>query len=117
MDEDGEGVAELVAVEGTLRLSDHVGVEAAVRSRRAVRSSLLRGGLPGPGTAVADVEVLGDRPAAGGLDQCSGASEMPVSGGLRVLQVLGGAASGEGEVDHVRSGARVCGVECIVGVI
>ncbi|MFD0503583.1 hypothetical protein ACFQ0G_12645 [Streptomyces chiangmaiensis] len=51
---------------------------------------------------MADVEVFGDDLASGGFDQGSGAGELPVSGGLGILKVLGGAASGEGEADHVR---------------
>ncbi|WP_344001902.1 hypothetical protein [Streptomyces thermocarboxydovorans] len=51
---------------------------------------------------MADVEVLGDDLASGGLDQRSGTGELPVSGGLGILEVLGGTASGEGETDPVR---------------
>jgi hypothetical protein len=50
---------------------------------------------------VADVEVLGDDLAPGGFDQGSGAGELPVPGGFGISKVLGGAASGEGETDHV----------------
>lgn len=43
--------------------------------------------LPGQATAVADVEVLADDLAPGGLDQGSGTGELPVPGGLGVLKV------------------------------
>ncbi|MET8809630.1 hypothetical protein [Streptomyces sp. NPDC004546] len=103
MDEDGEGVAELVAVEGALGFSDHDGVEAAVGVAEGLEEFVGAGAaLPGQGAAVADVEVFGDDLAAGGFDQGSGAGELPVSGGLGILKVLGGAAAGEGEADHVR---------------
>jgi hypothetical protein len=45
--EDGEGEAELVAIEGPLRLTDHDAVEAAIRlGQRVKEASTLRAPLP-----------------------------------------------------------------------
>ncbi|MET7765242.1 hypothetical protein ABZS71_25690 [Streptomyces sp. NPDC005393] len=82
MDEDGEGVAELVAVEGALRLPDHHRVEPAERVAERLKEFVgVWAALPGQGPAVADVEVLGDDLAAGGFDQGSGAGELPDAAG------------------------------------
>ncbi|MGW1802030.1 hypothetical protein ACWCQN_40515 [Streptomyces sp. NPDC001984] len=55
MDEDGEGVAELVAVEGALGFSDHDGVEAAVRVAEGFEEFVGAGAaLPGQGAVVED---------------------------------------------------------------
>ncbi|MGW0631047.1 hypothetical protein [Streptomyces sp. NPDC002758] len=86
-----------------MRFPDHDGVEAAVWVAEGLEEFVgAWAALPGEGAAVADVEVLGDDLAAGGFDQGLGAGELLVSGGFGVLKVLGGAASGEGETDHVR---------------
>ncbi|MFF3919520.1 hypothetical protein ACFYZB_40075 [Streptomyces sp. NPDC001852] len=70
VDEDGEGVAELVAVERALWLSDDDGVEAPVRVAEGLEEFVGAGpALPGQGAAVADVEVLADDLAPGGLDR------------------------------------------------
>jgi hypothetical protein len=94
VDEDGEGVAELVAVEGALWFTDHNGVEAAVGVAEGSEEFVgAWAALPRQAAAVADVEVLGDDLAASGLDQGAGAGELPVSGGFGILKVLGGAAA------------------------
>ena len=79
VDEDGEGEPELVAVERSLRLPDHDGVEAAVRiAERLEQSRGLRAALPWQRSGLADVEVLGDDLAAGGFDDLR-ARELPVA--------------------------------------
>lgn len=79
VDEDGEGVAELVTVEGALRLPDHDRVEPASRVTEGFEEFVGAGAaLPGKGAAVADVEVLGDDVALGGFDESAGAGELPV---------------------------------------
>lgn len=79
VDEDGEGVAELVPVEGALGLSDHDGVESASGIAEGFEEFVGAGAaLPGQGAAVADVEVLGDDMALGGFDEGAGAGELPV---------------------------------------
>ncbi|KPC61340.1 hypothetical protein ADL29_25065 [Streptomyces chattanoogensis] len=103
VDEEGEGITELVAVEGALRFADDDGIEAAVGVAKGFEEGgRLRAAFPGEGTGVTGVEVLGDDCAPGGFDEGSGAGELPVAGGLGVLEVLGGAASGEGESGHGR---------------
>jgi hypothetical protein len=99
----GKVFAELVAVEGELWFYDDDGVESAVGVAEGLEELVgAWAALPGQGAAVADVEVFGGDLAAGGFDEGLGAGELPVSGGLGVLEVFGGAAAGEGESDHVR---------------
>ncbi|MFF4960193.1 hypothetical protein ACFY2Z_24565 [Streptomyces sp. NPDC001222] len=45
------------------------------------------------------------------------AGELPVPGGLRVLEILGGTASGEGETDHGRWDSQRVGMERVAGVM
>ncbi|MBL1090965.1 MULTISPECIES: hypothetical protein [Streptomyces] len=101
VDEEGEGRAELVAVEGALGLADDDGVEAALRVADYLEES---GGLgarfQGRTRERPGVEVLGNDLAAGGFDEGADAGELPVAGGLGVLAVFGGAASGECEVNY-----------------
>jgi hypothetical protein len=76
VDEDGEGVAEPVAVEGALGFSDRNRVESAVRVAEGLEEFVGAGpALPGQGAAVAGVEVLGDDLSAG-----SSAAVHPPSG-------------------------------------
>ncbi|MCQ6246102.1 hypothetical protein [Streptomyces malaysiensis] len=78
--EDGEGIAELVPVEGALRFPDHDRVEPAVGVAERLEEFVGAGAaLPGQGAAVADIEVFGDDLALGGFDQGLGAGELPVS--------------------------------------
>ncbi|MFF4287753.1 hypothetical protein ACFY0R_21000 [Streptomyces sp. NPDC001633] len=80
MDEEGEGVAELVAVEGALGLADDDGVEAALRVADYLEES---GGLgrrfQGRARERPGVELLGNDLAAGG----SMRARTPVSCQLR----------------------------------
>jgi hypothetical protein len=101
VDEQGEGVAELVAVELSLRLADHHGVEGAVRVFQfGQQGEGLRPALPGDGPGVAGVEVLGDDGAAVGFDEGLGAGQLPGPGGFGVLLVLGGDPALEREPNH-----------------
>nr|WP_049575307.1 hypothetical protein [Streptomyces sp. SBT349] len=98
--EDGEGQAELVPVEGTLRLADHHGVEAPVGVFERVQQ---RGGArpacPGDRPGLPGVEEL-RHDLALRFDQGLGSGDLPGAGGFRILEILGGAPPGEGERGH-----------------
>jgi hypothetical protein len=94
--EDREGVAELVAVERPLRLSDHDGVEPAFWvGERGEQGAGLGPALGRDRAGLVDVEELGDDLPAVRLDQRLGAGDLPAAGGLGVLVVLGGHSSPE----------------------
>ena len=102
--EDGEGEAELVAIEGPLRLTDHDAVEAAIGvGQRVKEASTLRAPLPRQGPRRSQVEELIDDGAVGGLDQLPRSAELPPTGRIRVLLVFGGHATVERESLHAAS--------------
>ena len=79
MGEDGEGESELVAVERTLGLADHDGVEPSLRITEGLEEPAgLRSPLPGEGAGLPDVEELLDDLAVG-LDDLTRSVELPVA--------------------------------------
>ncbi|WP_369359747.1 hypothetical protein [Streptomyces sp. cg2] len=77
--EEGEGVVELVAVEGALGLPDDDGIEVTVRVAEGREECGGSGApLPGQGAGMAGVEVLGDNLTARGFAEGAGTGELPV---------------------------------------
>lgn len=98
MSEDGEGEAELIAVERPGGLAHDDRLESAVGPGQGFEE----GGchwtaLPGQRAGAAYVEVLGHHDSAGRLDEAPRPGELPVLGRLGVLLVLGGHTTVEGE--------------------
>ena len=83
VDEDREGEAELVAVEGSLRFADHDRVEPAYRvAERVEESGGFGSSFPGQRAGLSDVEELGDDLPTGGTDQLVGSGQLIGSGQL-----------------------------------
>lgn len=101
VDEDGEGQAVLVAVEGALGFADDDGIEPAVgAAHRRQQPGRFGPAFPGDRAGLPDVEVLGDDLAVL-VDQRLRPGQLPVSGRLRILLVLGGDPAVESEPhDH-----------------
>ncbi|WP_240972152.1 MULTISPECIES: hypothetical protein [unclassified Microbispora] len=77
--EELEGIAELVAVEGALRLTDHDGVEPPIGVAQLVEQDRgLRPALRRDRSRLVDVEELRDDHAAAWFDQCLRPGQLPV---------------------------------------
>jgi hypothetical protein len=101
--EDREGEAELVAVEGPVRLADDDGVEPALGVPEVIEEpGRLGSTLPRDRPTVADVEVVGHDLPAGRLDELAGQRELPHPRRLGVLLILGAHPAVEGEARHAR---------------
>jgi len=86
--EQGEGQAELVAVERAGRFTDDDSVEPPGRVLEGGQQGRCFGAaLPGQGAGQADVEELGDDPAAVRSDQRSGTRQLPLFRGFRDLLI------------------------------
>jgi hypothetical protein len=90
VDEDGEGHAELAAVEGTLRLANHDGIEVTASALdRVEQAQRLRPALPWQRAREPDVEELGNDLSADRFDQAASTGKLPGFRRLRVLLVPG----------------------------
>jgi hypothetical protein len=89
--EQGKRVAELVAVERSLRLADHHGVKAAVGvGKRGQEPGGFGPTLRRDRARLVHVEELGHDHPAVRFDERLAAGVLPGAGGLGVLAVLGG---------------------------